>query len=399
MIPSLAAGGIGSVCRYAAEAIAQSRGWRVCLVSLHDEPESSSIEGSVSVVCLGLATDIPKGFLKWLIQNPQDVVITNDVSRLEPGFETLYGQTRHIIQVHDSLRRYRAAAIRNAAWTDGVICVAQHIEEKIRPELQAVGYKKFVKSIHNGAIFPPPGAPKQSCPSVQLLFMGRIDPIKGAWDLTKILIRLRKRGVNFRLTIVGGTDDKLARKFERLKLDADVNWVGHVPHEECYSIAAKHDVFLMLSRKEPFGMVTIETMAMGCVPVAYDTPSGTTEIIENTKDGILVPLGNYDALADAIHRLSCDPSLRSRMSLAAIAKARTKFDAVAVAEDTADFIALVAASRSLGQNNMRLPDLGLDYPHRQQRVFGYHNLPDSIRKWVRTTIHAHPKLSHWVLSR
>jgi glycosyltransferase involved in cell wall biosynthesis len=53
---------------------------------------------------------------------------------------------------------------------------------------------------------------------------------------------------------------------------------GRVPHEDCNKLAAQADVFLMLSREEPFGIVAIEALSMACMPIAYDVGSGPAEI-------------------------------------------------------------------------------------------------------------------------
>jgi hypothetical protein len=61
----------------------------------------------------------------------------------------------------------------------------------------------------------------------------------------------------------------------------------------------------MLSRVEPFGMATIEGMAMGCIPIAWDIRTGTKEIVTEGT-GSFVPLGNSTALAREVLRVCAD---------------------------------------------------------------------------------------------
>jgi hypothetical protein len=80
VIASLGAGGIGPVCRYAAQGIAKQTGWNVTLLSLHDPPsESVDEESGLRIVCLGLQDNYARQFLEWLSVNPQDLIITSDV--------------------------------------------------------------------------------------------------------------------------------------------------------------------------------------------------------------------------------------------------------------------------------------------------------------------------------
>lgn len=388
------------MCRYAAEGMAKLTGWQVTLLSLHDPPDEFTDEASgLRVVCLGLDGNCARLFLGWLAGNAQDLIITSDVSRIEPAYRFIPAATRHVVQIHDSGRRYREVAFRHAAWLNGVTCVGKHMEAALRQGLDNVGFHGLLATVHNGANYAPLRARRLYDGPLRLLFMGRVEALKGVFDFVPLLQRLKRLGVPVSLNLVGGENDTLRRQFQRKGLGGLITWTGRVAHEQCYAIAAQSDVLLMPTRKESFGMVTIEAMSMGCVPIAYNIPSGSTEIIEDGKSGLLVPLGDIRGWAEEIRRLDRDRKRLAELSLGAIARARDTFNAERMARDMATFLTEVIAH---AEEHPAKRESGM--PAETPAVFrqpdrGYQILPPELREWVRNRLHANPRLSHWVLSR
>lgn len=91
---------------------------------------------------------------------------------------------------------------------------------------------------------------------------------------------------------------------EELGLSADVTLLGFVSHP--YALMSKAAVFVLSSVHEGLPTVLIEAMAVGTPVVSTDCPSGSREILDGGKYGGLVPVGDVEALAQAIMtQLTC----------------------------------------------------------------------------------------------
>ena len=127
-----------------------------------------------------------------------------------------------------------------------------------------------------------------------------------------------------------------------LKLDDRVIFAGHQP--DTYPWFDAIDIAITASVGEPFGLVTVEAMALG-TPVVGVESSGTAEIIEHGTSGILVPPDDPAAMAAAIVDLLADSNRRQRISDAAALRAQT-FSSHSTASRFADLIASITGLES-----------------------------------------------------
>lgn len=96
-----------------------------------------------------------------------------------------------------------------------------------------------------------------------------------------------------------------------LNLGERVRFIGFKKDVETY--IAELDMLVLPSENEPFGRILIEAMALG-VPVIASRSGAVPEIILDNETGVLFPVGDDRALADAILRLYHDPLLLRRIA-------------------------------------------------------------------------------------
>lgn len=165
-----------------------------------------------------------------------------------------------------------------------------------------------------------------------LLFVGRLDPIKGAETLLRAFVSLRRElRESATLLVVGGTRDdswngtgeaaRLRRLTVELGIDASVRFLGPLPQERLSLYYAAADCCLMPSYYESFGMVALEAMACG-TPVIASRVGGLATTVQDGVTGYLVPEGNPEALAERTAQLLRDDTLRRRLGAEALRWAR-----------------------------------------------------------------------------
>jgi len=121
----------------------------------------------------------------------------------------------------------------------------------------------------------------------------------------------------------GELRSELENLAKRLEISDRVIFTGF--RKDVKEILAALDILVLASLREGFPMITLEAMAMGEPVVATDI-EGIREQVINGETGILVPLKNPQALAEAILRLAQDKELRTRMGLAGRRLVEQKFD-------------------------------------------------------------------------
>jgi glycosyltransferase involved in cell wall biosynthesis len=130
----------------------------------------------------------------------------------------------------------------------------------------------------------------------------------------------RHPGWRLRLRGRGHMREDIARLIEEHAVEDSVVLEG--PAEDIGADMAAASVFVLSSRFEGFPLILIEAMSKGMSVVSFDCPTGPSDIIDDHRNGLLVPAEDVDALAQAIHEVIDDPDLRRRTGTAAIETAQ-----------------------------------------------------------------------------
>ncbi len=181
--------------------------------------------------------------------------------------------------------------------------------------------------------FTPAASPHHETAVPEILFVGRVQPEKGIYDLLSAIARLSRE---VRLSVVGaGETDAVRRRADRLGLEAQVTVLGALPHEALPRQYAACDVFCNPTRYEGFGMVNVEAMACGCPVITSDLPA-VREYASHETNALLVSPGDVEALTASLDRLLDSPSLRDSLSDAGRQTAR-QFSWATQADRLAEF--------------------------------------------------------------
>ena len=159
-----------------------------------------------------------------------------------------------------------------------------------------------------------------------LLFVGRIQPLKGVEVAIETLAQLKKYP-NAQLIIVGGasgpegpaTEEKIWSLVNQLDLIDRVLFVPPQAHHDLCMWYRSADVLIMPSRSESFGLVALEAAACG-IPVVASDVGGLRTLVDHGRTGFLVEGRQPEDFAQHINNLLSDSIAGAEMAVAAAEK-------------------------------------------------------------------------------
>lgn len=168
------------------------------------------------------------------------------------------------------------------------------------------------------------------------LFVGRLTKDKGIHDLVQAFAKVAAANPRVELWLVGPDEEGLMEQLGRRKQDDSglVRWLGPTLQPERYMASA--DVLVLPSYREGFGSVIIEAAACAIPTVAYRI-DGVIDAVVESRTGVLVEVGDIEALAAAMLDVSQDWDGRQRLGREARDRVSKEFSSAIV---TAEWVAL-----------------------------------------------------------
>ena len=164
-----------------------------------------------------------------------------------------------------------------------------------------------------------------------VLFVGRLIDWKGVNTLVSSMKKVKTATGSTRLVIIGDGPERerLKTLAKELELEDVITFTGRLSATELMDYYSRAAVFVLPSvtvnnQTEGLGVVLLEAMASG-IPVIGSNTGGIPDIIEDKVNGLLVPPGDPDALAEAIIRILEDRDLADRFREAGLETVKGRF--------------------------------------------------------------------------
>lgn len=235
-----------------------------------------------------------------------------------------------------TLRPVVHAAFRHVLSRPGSLLVVQNPDDEaevLRGRLFAPGRVRLVRGsgVDTRRFAPSPEPPGV----VTAVLASRLVRAKGVVELAEAARLLRQRGVAVRVRLVGDPDPENPETVSEAQLhgwsaDGILEWVARA--DDMPAVWRGAHIAVLPSHREGMPRTLLEAAACGRPLVATDVP-GCRELVHDGDNGLLVPLRDVAALADAIERLARDAPLRARMGAHARARVESHYgDDVVIGE-------------------------------------------------------------------
>lgn len=157
----------------------------------------------------------------------------------------------------------------------------------------------------------------------EIIFVGRMEHEKALPKLLKVWEMIQKRLPDWQLTLLGdGSQAEAIRKIISQKKLQRVNVMGHqmaIPYID------RARIICLTSVIEGLPTVFVEAMSLGVVPVGFASFNAIYDMIEDGKNGFIIPEDQYEEYAEVVLKLAEDDRLRCRIAAQAQSQ-RERYD-------------------------------------------------------------------------
>lgn len=147
---------------------------------------------------------------------------------------------------------------------------------------------------------------------LHVVAVGRLEAVKDYATLVDAAALLDDPRISITILGEGSEHAALQRRIEQRPSRTRVTLAGHIDNP--FPMLAGAGAFASTSLLESFGNVLVEALCLGVPVISTDCPHGPAEILDAGRYGLLVPVGDAAALADAVRRLADDAEMRQRLA-------------------------------------------------------------------------------------
>lgn len=269
-----------------------------------------------------------------------DVVLLNHCRLAQASLGLLRNRSRVAVcsVLHSDMEEFYRIGLANHSHLDSCVAVSSRIQREVLKRVGS-GFGSVVR-IHHGIHVPTEAPLRSESPVLRVVYAGRLKHRpKGVLDLPILLKQALEQKARLHLDLVGDGPDRevLLRKLTEMRgLDGfSFHYHGFLANQATREIVTRNDVLILPSHSEGFGIVLLEGLAGGAVPVASRIEGVTDEIVTDGQEGILCSPGAPADFAGALVSLHRDRGLLARMSYAGWSRARTEFTVEKMADEYA----------------------------------------------------------------
>ena len=214
--------------------------------------------------------------------------------------------------------------------SDGVTAVSKYLADETKEVFKIDQEIRVVHNFFDAERFKPTCQECARCEFTKegeylISHVSNFRPVKRVLDVIDVFDRISHE-LPAKLLLVGeGPDTVLARRqINKRGLNDKVIFLGNQTRVE--AVLPCSDLFLVPSEEESFGLAALEALACG-VPVIGTTGTGLTEVVDDYRNGFLLPVGDTSSMARAAVALLRDANRLNEFKRAAATIAKQKFDA------------------------------------------------------------------------
>ncbi len=237
-------------------------------------------------------------------------------------------QIKVVMVIHSDTERIYRNVSNLIEGIDKVICISKKIEETC---IRSYGIPKDKLLYHVNPVLFEEKQPRQEniCGRLRVGFAARLTQLaKRTQLLPQVMDECFKRGLDVEFHIAGEGEcfDLLRTYVEENHLEEKVWLEGWIPPMGMADFWRRQDIYLNISDFEGMSLTMLEAMAYGAFPVATDV-SGVRDVIDEGKNGMIIPVEKWLECVDKIAVLDADRELLNQGSRYNMDSIREKCDA------------------------------------------------------------------------